>query len=668
MCGIFGLIGYEESTAGDGWTGIVKKLAIDSQSRGKDSSGICLVSKEKEEAYVLKTDDSIKVLLDNSEVSKLLRSHTKSKANPVLVFGHARLVTNGSQLSHENNQPVCKGRYIIIHNGIIVNTKKIWRDFPTLKQTLDIDTEIIPALVEHFNLSENLSLESALLKAVSYCRGTISLAMLCLKSGELILYTNNGSLYTLKNNVTGSMFFASEINPLKHALKSLHSNSWTIEQVVPKSGFVYSHNSFLVRQFSHDSARNIDNDKSVNWALNYKSIPSNKLQSSLVLDLNEIHLLKGAAKEQELLLYPLDKIDTLKRCTKCILPETFPFISFNEVGVCNYCKNHVSKKKPQTNDELIKLLEPYRRKNGYEAVVPFSGGRDSSYSVHLLKKELGLNIVTYTYDWGMVTDLARRNIARMCGDLGVENIIVAADIKWKRDNIKANLTAWLKNPQLGMIPLLMAGDKFFFYYAYKVRKQLGLDLEIFGANDLENTNFKTGFAGISPEWEKERVYSLSFKRKLQLFGYVGKNVLKNPGYVNQSMFDSLGSFFARYSTPKSAYIDMYDYYPWDEDKVNSVLLNEYDWETSIDTKSTWRIGDGTASFYNYVYTLVAGFSENDTFRSNQIREGMITRERALELVRKENTPRYNSLKWYLEIVGLDFAETLKVLNNIPRNY
>ena len=48
----------------------------------------------------------------------------------------------------------------------------------------------------------------------------------------------------------------------------------------------------------------------------------------------------------------------------------------------------------------------------------------------------------------------------------------------------------------------------------------------------------------------------------------------------------------------------------------------------LDTKSTWRIGDGTASFYNYVYTLVAGFSENDTFRSNQIREGMINQRKS----------------------------------------
>ena len=70
--------------------------------------------------------------------------------------------------------------------------------------------------------------------------------------------------------------------------------------------------------------------------------------------------------------------------------------------------------------------------------------------------------ITYTYDWGMVTDLGRRNISRMCAELGVENIIVAADIEKKRENIKKNLSAWLRSPHLGMIIILTAGDKHFF--------------------------------------------------------------------------------------------------------------------------------------------------------------------------------------------------------------
>ena len=145
-------------------------------------------------------------------------------------------------------------------------------------------------------------------------------------------------------------------------------------------------------------------------------------------------------------------------------------------------------------------------------------------------------------------------------------------------------------------------------------------------------------------------------------------MFKSPGYFNQSVFNSLGSIASRYFTPKKDLYHLFDYVDWDEKNVNDTIIENYQWEKAVDTNSTWRIGDGTASFYNYVYTLVAGFSENDTFRSNQIREGLIGREDALKLIYEENKPRYNSLKWYLEIIGLDYKETFNKINNISKIY
>ena len=54
----------------------------------------------------------------------------------------------------------------------------------------------------------------------------------------------------------------------------------------------------------------------------------------------------------------------------------------------------------------------------------------------MVVNELKMKPVSYTYDWGMVTDLGRRNISRVCSKLGIENIIVAADIEMKRKNIR----------------------------------------------------------------------------------------------------------------------------------------------------------------------------------------------------------------------------------------
>lgn len=678
MCGIFGVITKAESSYDNQFLKkSLRKLAKLSETRGKDSSGLCTLNNSDNSFHVVKGPIPANQILTRSKVKKDI-NHVFSKENKdklKLVFGHARLVTNGTQLEDANNQPVIKDDIICIHNGIVVNVDELWSNHKKLNREHEIDTEVIPALVR-MDLNEGKSVESSVVNSIEKVFGTASIAMTFTDIQKFVLATNNGSLYILHNN-KDILYFASEKGMLNGLVEkmSLKDKIGSFELFQLKANhiftidiknFTFNKKSFLDTK-SNSPSEELFLDKKRN--INLFSEKSKKKQISTVLDLNEIHLNPNAEKDKGLLIYPIDKIKTLKRCTKCILPETFPFIEYDEKGECNYCKNYKKKNQPRSIDELKALVEPYRSKDGSpDCFVPLSGGRDSTYVLHFLKKELGLNIITYTYDWGMVTDLARRNIARTCGELGVENIIVAADIHWKRTNIRKNIKAWLKRPELGMIPLFMTGDKYFYYYAYKIKKQLGLDLEVLGINDLENTNFKTGFGGLAPEFNKKRIYSISLKNQMRLYGFVVKNILRTPSYLNQSVLDSIGSFASRYVTPKKDYYHLFDYMKWDEKTVEDAIINNYKWEKSVDTDSTWRIGDGTASFYNYVYTLVAGFSENDTFRSNQIREGMITREEALEIVYEENKPRYNSLKWYLEIINLDFETTIKTINKIKRHY
>ena len=109
----------------------------------------------------------------------------------------------------------------------------------------------------------------------------------------------------------------------------------------------------------------------------------------------------------------------------------------------------------------------------------------------------------------------------------------------------------------------------------------------------------------------------------------------------------------------------FNYVPWEEKLINTTLIDEYNWETAGDTDSTWRIGDGTASFYNYIYYIASGLTENDTFRSNQIREGMISREEALKNVETENAPRWDTMREYCALIGIDFLDAVKRINAMP---
>ncbi|WP_373493047.1 hypothetical protein [Aquiflexum sp.] len=663
MCGIFGLIlkpnsGIPESSLSP----MLRHLALSSESRGKDSSGLAFIHADAMD--LVKGDIRIRELIRSGKFNQLFsqaKNQYSISGKDFGILGHARLVTNGSQLQAENNQPVQLENDILIHNGIIVNVDQLWQDRPQWQRKYKIDSEIILKLLQEDFLKEGKNLKEVL----GNLEGTYSIIAFFASQNRLLLATNNGSLYYLHQP---NRFFmvASEAFHLNTLIqKSLGKplQNTPIKKLNPGES-VYLDLDTL--DFAPFKAKN---NPIQNFRTFFHPIQNLKASREVVLE-PEIRFNRNKEKKLfDLLEYNIERIQTIMRCTTCILPESFPFIHFYKNGVCNYCHGYIPKSKKGKLDELKTIISSYRSSDGkQDCIVPFSGGRDSSFALHFVKKELGLNPIAFTYDWGMVTDLARRNIARVCGKLGVENIVVAADIHWKRQNIRKNIEAWLKNPTLGMIPLFMAGDKYFFYYTDRLKKQTGINLNIWGVNHLENTDFKVGFAGLPPQFDKEHIYSLSRLNQLRLMGYVGKEFLSNPKYINQSLIDTLGSFAVRYLAPKKDYYQLFDYYPWKENEINPLIQNEYDWEKASDTDSTWRIGDGTAGFYNYIYYTVAGFSEVDTFRSNQVREGMISREEALKRAMEENKPRFETIRWYLEIIGIDFQHALEKINAIPKLY
>jgi hypothetical protein len=279
-----------------------------------------------------------------------------------------------------------------------------------------------------------------------------------------------------------------------------------------------------------------------------------------------------------------------------------------------------------------------------------------------------MNPIAVTYDWGMVTDLARRNQARICGHLGVEHIIVAADIPEKRKNINLYLNAWLKNPHLGMVPLLMAGDKKYFQAITDTAKKNNISLVGFGSAPYEFTSFKTGFAGVIDSFEKEKnlkniLQASNNFSKLRLSLFYVKQVLGTPSYLNKGLLDAMFAFKHSYFDKKN-YLQFFEYENWDENEINEILISNYGWESDPTIPSTWRIGDGTAPFYNFIYRSLAGFTEHDTFRNNQVLSGVLNREEALNIVKAENEPRFEKIHEYLDLINMDFDSTVNRILDI----
>ena len=671
MCGIFGIALREGAKCSLRATeSMLNSLYRFSESRGKGSAGLHVYSLRPPASCTIKSATRGTELIRSPQFHNVLQgfvmpafgSNGERPSGPIVLLGHTRLVTNGSSDRFENNQPVSANGMTMVHNGIVVNVDDLWAAHGELNRTAEVDTEVLAALAGK-RIEDGSHPVTAIRTVFSEMKGTASVALVHNRGHWLMLATNTGDLYRYTDEERGFLLFASERFILSQVVAGLDSSFQAdplrIAWLRPGLGVVVDLRAF--KGFDFPLAQEPGGP--------LPSLPEPQAEPiahrHVTVEQPAAPFVHAAHADESLLRYNATRVRALRRCSRCILPETFPFIEYDEQGVCNYCRHYRPRLQQDREKSFIEQLQQYRSRDGSpDALVAFSGGRDSSYGLHLIKKEFGLSPITFTYDWGMVTDLARRNVARICGRLGIQNILVSADIRQKRENIRKNVAAWLRKPSLGIVPLFMAGDKYFFRQSNIIKRQTGIRLDLWCANPLENTDFKAGFCGVSPDFGKASIDYLSNTRKVRLAAYYAKEFLANPSYVNGSLADTALAFFSYYLEPRHDFFFIFDYIRWEEHEVERVLLNEYDWELAPDTKSSWRIGDGTAPFYNYIYMTARGFSEFDTFRSNQIREGMMEREAALEAVLVENRPRYQSLVWYLDTIGLDFNSTIARINEL----
>ena len=140
----------------------------------------------------------------------------------------------------------------------------------------------------------------------------------------------------------------------------------------------------------------------------------------------------------------------MKRCTRCILPETFPGIQFDERGVCQYCRRapepeRRAAQKAHLRTRFEELVRQVRDQVGYHCLVSWSGGKDSTYTLWLLKEKYDLRVLAFTFDNGFVSPGAFKNMRVVAENLGVDHLIVKPRFDLLRQ-------AFLASTQPGMYP------------------------------------------------------------------------------------------------------------------------------------------------------------------------------------------------------------------------
>lgn len=360
--------------------------------------------------------------------------------------------------------------------------------------------------------------------------------------------------------------------------------------------------------------------------------------------------------------------DSIRYCKRCLFPETKPDLSIDADGVCDACRS--AEKKAEIDwaareAELVELLERYRSPDGtnYDCIIPVSGGKDSTFQVMKIL-ELGYRPLTVTWSACSYTDIGRKNIEAM-QQLGVDHIQFTPNPKVYR----AMFAEAFRRVGDGCWPCHVG----IFSYPVRVAVNYRVPLVVYGENpQLE-------YGGPAASAQKNTID----RAWLEEFG----------GLLGNRIDDMLGVNGITES-------DLIPYrYPSDEELaavgVTGIFLGYYlKWDAREQLKVVmsggFRVNDEVADIgeqphqegtytnyenldgkfvgvHDYLKFLKFGFGRATDHAGIDIRNERITREEAVELVRRyEGKVPRRYLTEFLEFVGMtedEFYETLDQFTN-----
>lgn len=319
----------------------------------------------------------------------------------------------------------------------------------------------------------------------------------------------------------------------------------------------------------------------------------------------------------------------LKYCKRCLYPDTKPQLEFNEDGICSACINYDRKSRidwSKKRQELQEILEKYKSKdnNNYDCIIPVSGGKDSTFQTHFIKNECGLNPLVVNFHPLDQTELGRKNLENL-KKLGVDCI-----------EFSPNPTVYQKLARFGLIEL---GDFQWpehigiFTIPMQIAVRYKIPLIIWG----ENPQFEYGKPTdinkeyvLDREWnEKHGGYFLDKIKPHDMtkYGFELKD-LKPYLYPSDEEIRSVGV----------TGIFLGSYIKWDIFKQLELVKKlgfQEDSEIREGTYDSWENLDVKfTSFHDYFKFLKFGFGRATDHTSIEIRDGRMTREKGLELVKK----------------------------------
>lgn len=317
-------------------------------------------------------------------------------------------------------------------------------------------------------------------------------------------------------------------------------------------------------------------------------------------------------------------MEEMVRCSRCIVPGTFPGVSFDEGGVCSLCTGH--RPAPMLGEDRLREVLTAQEGEVYDCVVPLSGGKDSTYILYYAAELLGLRTIAVNYDSGFQAPLAAENARRACEALGVPLVVVKAN---RNTQLKMLKEAILISEMIGaFFGTCMNCEVNIRTAAINTARKYKVPAILYGSSETEDIG-KHRFLGPRefvrriPLWRLPR-----FMYHVARYSYHSVRQRVEMGAPLGQRFLPFGNVPFPPGAPHVVYY--FQYVAWDSlDKVG-LLQERLGWRAPVDQEQ--RFDCALHCLSNHRWTQDTGISLDGYTYSTMIRENQIGRE---DVLRKE---------------------------------
>ncbi|MDD1667141.1 MAG: N-acetyl sugar amidotransferase [Methanomicrobiales archaeon] len=342
----------------------------------------------------------------------------------------------------------------------------------------------------------------------------------------------------------------------------------------------------------------------------------------------------------------------LKYCSRCCMPETQEGITFDEMGICQACQSseqkiHIDWVKREK--ALRKILSEAKAKAGdnYDCIVPISGGKDSTFQLHVLVKVYGMRPLAVTFSHNWYSRTGWRNLQNALEKFSVDHVMFTPNRDLVNRLARKSLEAigdacWTCHAGVGAFPLRVA-------VCYRI------PLLVWGESIAESSG-RASYR--KPVHTFDRDYFTKVSAKLSADQMVSDGITRR---------DLLPFQLPSYEEIEQAGvrgIHLGDYIFWDDERQTEFVRDTYGWkETEIEGtykgyKSAECIMPGMHDFTCY---LKRGYGRGTFHACMDVRCGLLTREEGFDLASRYDSERPDALDYYLEITGMTEDEFYRVM-------